>query len=107
MTGASTLAIRRSGSKLAPTRLYDPTCDGLEWARLARAINRVDAGIQYNLACLYALEGKRLEAIACLEECVDLGFDNAAWIAEDPDLATLHGDRRYAALLERAAMLAR
>src|SRR5450631_4486047 len=45
MTGASTLAIRRCGSKLAPTRLYDPTCDGLEWARLALAIYRVGAGI--------------------------------------------------------------
>jgi hypothetical protein len=107
MTGASTLAIRRCGSKLAPTRLYDPTCDGLEWARLARAINRVDAGIQYNQACLYALEGKRDDALECLEECVDLGFDNAAWMSEDPDLASLHGDRRYDALLDRAAMLAR
>lgn len=107
MTGASTLAIRRCGSKLAPTRLYDPTCDGLEWARLALAINRVDAGTQYNLACLYALEGKRDEAIECLEECVELGFDNAAWIAEDPDLASLHGDGRYEALLERMTMMGR
>ena len=104
MTGTLTLAIRRSGSKLAPTRLYDPTCDGHEWARLALAINRGDAGIQYNLACLYALEGKHDEAIACLEECVQLGFDNAAWIAEDPDLASLHGDARYEALLERMTL---
>jgi hypothetical protein len=107
MTGASTLAIRRCGSKLAPTRLYDATCDGFEWARLALAINRVDAGTQYNLACLYALEGKRDEAIECLAESVELGFDNVAWIAEDPDLASLHGDARYKALLEQMANMGR
>lgn len=107
MTGAFPLAIRTAGSKLAPTRLYDPRCDGLEWARLALAINREDAGIQYNHACLYALEGKPSEAVECLEECVELGFDNAAWISEDPDLASLHGDARYEALLERMMRMGR
>jgi hypothetical protein len=107
MTGTSTLAIRRCGSKLAPTRLFDPTCDGHEWARLALALNRGDAGIQYNVACLYALEGKRNEAIACLEESVELGFDDAAWISEDPDLASLHGDARFEALLGRMTTMGR
>jgi tetratricopeptide (TPR) repeat protein len=107
MTGVSPLAIRRCGNRLAPTRLYDPIHDGLEWARFAHAIDREDAGIRYNIACLYALKGRRDEAIECLEECVRLGFGNAEWIGKDPDLASLHGDERYEALLERMTMRGR
>ena len=101
MTGVSPFAIRRCWNRLAPTRLYDPRSDGPEWARSARAIDREDAGIRYNVACLYALKGKRDEAIECLEECVELGFGDAASIDKDPDLASLHGDERYEALLQR------
>jgi tetratricopeptide (TPR) repeat protein len=78
--------------------------EGLEWAGRALAIDREDAGVRYNVACLYALEGRREEAIGCLEECVALGFGNAAWIGKDPDLASLHGDPRYEALLGRMAL---
>ncbi len=77
--------------------------EGLEWARRALEIDPEDAGVRYNVACLYALEGRAEEAIRCLEECVALGFGNAAWIGKDPDLASLHGDPRYEALLGRMA----
>ncbi len=79
--------------------------EGLEWARRALEIDREDAGVRYNVACLYALEGRSDAAIECLEECVRLGFGNAAWIGKDPDLASLHGDPRYEALLERMAVM--
>jgi len=75
--------------------------EGLEWARRALEIDPEDAGVRYNVACLYALEGRRDEAIACLEECLALGFGNAAWIGKDPDLASLHGDPRFEAILGR------
>lgn len=77
--------------------------EGLEWARRALAIDPEDAGVRYNVACLYALEGRRAEALDCLDECVRLGFVNAEWIARDPDLESLHGDPRYEALLGRMA----
>ena len=76
---------------------------GLEWARRALAIDPEDAGVRYNVACLFALEGRADEAIRCLEECVALGFGNAAWIGKDPDLASLRGDSRFEELLGRMA----
>ncbi len=73
--------------------------DGLEWAARALAIDPADAGVRYNVACLYALEGQAAAALDCLEECVRLGFGNFDWIRRDPDLASLRGDPRYDALL--------
>jgi tetratricopeptide (TPR) repeat protein len=79
-------------------RLGDPE-SGLRWARRALQIDPEDAGVRYNVACLYALEGKTDEALNCLEECFRLGFGNREWIAQDPDLASLRGHPRLAALL--------
>jgi TolB-like protein/Flp pilus assembly protein TadD len=73
--------------------------DGLEWARRALRIDAEDAGVRYNVACLYALEGRSGEALECLEECIRLGFGNAAWISRDPDLASLRDLPRFQALL--------
>ena len=78
-------------------RLGEPV-EGLTWARRALEIDPTDAGVRYNVACLYALENQRDEALNCLEECVRLGFGNLEWIARDPDLAGLRGEPRFAAL---------
>ncbi|MFI5370377.1 MAG: protein kinase [Candidatus Eisenbacteria bacterium] len=76
--------------------------EGLEWARRALDIDPEDAGVRYNVACLYALGGRREEALQCLEECVRLGFGNRDWIARDPDLASLRDEPRVRALLGTA-----
>ncbi len=81
--------------------------EGLEWARRALEIDPEDAGVRYNVACLYALEGRREESIACLEECVRLGFGNPEWIERDPDLASLRGDPRFEDLLARIGVAPR
>ncbi len=83
-------------------RLGEPA-EGLQWARRALEIDPQDAGVRYNVACLYALEGRLEEAIACVEDCVRLGFGNREWIARDPDLSTLHGDPRFEALVHDAS----
>jgi len=72
---------------------------GLECAQRAVAVDPEDAGVCYNVACVYALEGKVDEAIGCLEEAFRHGFGNREWIAHDPDLESLRGDPRFAALL--------
>jgi len=72
---------------------------GLECARRAVAVDPEDAGVCYNVACVYALEGKTDEALGCLEEAFRHGFGNREWIAQDPDLESLRGEPRFAALL--------
>jgi serine/threonine protein kinase/Flp pilus assembly protein TadD len=71
---------------------------GLLWAEQAVAVDPEDAGVRYNVACLYALEGKADEAITNLEEAFRHGFGNREWIAHDPDLDGLRGDPRFQAL---------
>lgn len=75
--------------------------EGLEWANRARAIDPDDSGVLYNVACLFALEGQRDDALACLEQAFKSGFGARDWIANDPDLASLRGDPRFQALLAR------
>ena len=55
----------------------------------------------YNVACLYALQGKVEEAIECLENAVKYGFGHKEWIINDADLDPLHQHPRYQALLAR------
>jgi len=73
--------------------------EGLEWAQRAVASDPEDAGVRYNVACLYALEGETELAITSLEEAFRVGFGNTAWIENDPDLASLRGHPRFQALL--------
>jgi len=79
-------------------RLGEPEA-GRDWARRALAIDPGDAGVRYNVACLYALEGLHAEAVECLKECMRLGFGNVEWISRDPDLASLHGHPAFEALV--------
>jgi tetratricopeptide (TPR) repeat protein len=72
---------------------------GLACAEQAVAIDPEDAGVRYNVACLYSLEGKVDEAITNLEEAFRHGFGNQEWIAHDPDLDGLRGDPRFQALV--------
>ena len=71
---------------------------GLVWARRALELDPGDAGVCYNVACLYALEGRREDALECLDSCVRLGFSNRQWVVRDPDLASLRGEPRFEAL---------
>jgi len=58
--------------------------------------------VRYNVACLYALEGRAEEALDCLAECIRLGFGNREWIARDPDVASLRGHPRFEAMVGSA-----
>jgi len=71
---------------------------GLEWAERAVAIDPNDAGIQYNVACLFALEGEHTKAIQCLEAAAKAGFAHKDWVEKDPDLDSLRNDPRFKAL---------
>jgi serine/threonine protein kinase/Flp pilus assembly protein TadD len=79
-------------------RLGEPV-QGLEWAERALAIDPEDAGIRYNVACLYALEGETELALDCLEDAFRHGFGNREWIERDPDLHSRRDDPRFQKLM--------
>ncbi len=56
----------------------------------------------YNLACLYAIQNKKKEALDHLERAIEDGFADVDWIKQDGDLRNLHGDPRYEALIRAA-----
>ena len=58
----------------------------------------------YNLACTSARKGDGNEALSFLREAVDHGLrpDVDLNIEKDPDLQSLHGDPRFAALVAHA-----
>jgi len=76
--------------------------DGLYWAERALAIDPEDAGVRYNVACLFALEGKVDRAFECLRDAIRAGFGNRDWICQDPDLANLRSDPRFETLFTAA-----
>ena len=49
----------------------------------------------YHLARYYALAGDRVEALRLLRRSVELGSYRDEVIANDPDLASLHGDPEF------------
>ena len=57
------------------------------------------AGGLYNLACYHARAGHRDKAIASLQGAIDLGALNPH-MGRDPDLATLHDDPEFRAMVE-------
>lgn len=52
----------------------------------------------YDAACCMALAGRADPAFQRLTASADLGFRDAAHLASDPDLASLHADARWAAV---------
>jgi adenylate cyclase len=74
--------------------------EGLQWAERALAIDPEDAGVRYNVACLFALAGRTERALHCLEEARSVGFGNRAWLERDPDLESLRDHPRFKAILD-------
>jgi tetratricopeptide (TPR) repeat protein len=79
--------------------------DNLE--RLRRLYGAHDANTSdaaYNLACMYALQGRREEALASLEQSIQYGLliREGLHVSDDEDLKSLHGDPRFEALAAEA-----
>jgi serine/threonine protein kinase/Tfp pilus assembly protein PilF len=71
----------------------------LDWARRALAIDPEDCGILYNIACVYALQGKSDEAIDCLDKAMTHAFWYRRWAQNDADLDSLRSHPRFQALM--------
>jgi eukaryotic-like serine/threonine-protein kinase len=66
----------------------------------------VMAMLFYNRACWAAIQGRRQESLAHLEQAVAIGFRRAEEMAADPDLRSLRGDPRFDAILANVRRLA-
>ena len=49
----------------------------------------------YNLACSYALLGKKVDALTALKKAVALGYSDFAHLRKDADLKCLDGDPEF------------
>jgi tetratricopeptide (TPR) repeat protein len=56
--------------------------------------------VHYNLACSYALMGKKDEALETLKRALELGYSDREHLCNDSDLQSLRDDPRYQTLIE-------
>lgn len=82
---------------LSLLRIGDETAAAQAIGRAARLTP--DADGTYNLACYWALTGKRNQALAALGRAVKLGFSGTL-LTRDPDLASLRDDPEFTALVD-------
>ena len=73
--------------------------EGLEIDRRITALKPGDPIAHYNLACSYSLLKRKREALKSLRKSIVLGYNDIAHMANDRDLATLHGDRDFSSLM--------
>jgi tetratricopeptide (TPR) repeat protein len=62
--------------------------------RLAK-LRKQDPIVHYNLACSYALLGKKDEALEALLKSIRFGYSDLNHLRRDPDLESLRSDPRF------------
>jgi adenylate cyclase len=70
----------------------------LAWAARALELDGSDSAVLYNVGCLYAVLGRRAEALRCLKKVVRSGW-RKDWIKHDPDWNGLRGLKEFVALV--------
>jgi adenylate cyclase len=73
----------------------------LERAQRAYAIDPTDAGVLYNLACIYAVGGLTAEALDHLDKAIQNGFGQREWLENDSSLDSIRDEPRFQALLRK------
>ena len=75
--------------------------EGLELDRKLTSLLPDDSTVRYNLACSFAMLGQIEEALATLEQAIDLGYRDADLMRKDEDLTRLWDEPRFKELLDR------
>jgi Flp pilus assembly protein TadD len=82
--------------------LYTKTgriADGLRMDRKLVRLEPANATAHYNLACSLALTKRKAAAIRELEQAISLGYNDADWMQQDPDLEELKKSPAFQKLL--------
>jgi len=74
--------------------------EAIQHLQVAAALRPNDTNVLYNAACTYGLLLRKREALDTLKQALEAGFGNIDWAARDPDLACLHNDPEFLALLK-------
>lgn len=74
--------------------------DGLKMDRKLVRLQPENATAHYNLACSLALSKRPSEALSTLAQAIALGYDDAEWMANDPDLAPLQNRSDFKTLID-------
>jgi tetratricopeptide (TPR) repeat protein len=77
--------------------------DGLKMDRKLVRLLPKNATAHYNLACSLALCKRRADALRSLKRAVALGYNDADWMTQDPDLDDLKNHPEFQKLLEQLA----
>ncbi|MDX2187656.1 MAG: hypothetical protein SFV32_12035 [Opitutaceae bacterium] len=75
--------------------------DGLKMDRKLVRLMPSNATAHYNLACSLALSKRKADALRSLEQAVALGYKDADWMLEDPDLDALRNHPQFLELLAK------
>jgi Flp pilus assembly protein TadD len=59
-----------------------------------------NATAYYNLACSLSLSKRPADALTTLAQAIALGYDDAEWMANDPDLAPLQNRPDFKTLVD-------
>ena len=81
-------------------RMRNDLTRALEWYKKALAVDADFGDAYYNMACVYALEGKKDMALRYLQIAALNGYATAGGMDEDPDLDGLRGEPGYRALVK-------
>jgi len=74
--------------------------DGLKMDRRLVRLQPDNATAHYNLACSLSLLKRPADALRTLAHAVELGYADAKWMAEDPDLKPLRTRPEFVQLLK-------
>lgn len=61
----------------------------------------LDPTVCYNLACLYAIQGKKEEALKYFTRAVEGGYDDLYWLEKDKELDNIRGLPEFKKLIEK------
>lgn len=92
----------QQGQKLYEEKKYSESIAAYEKVVASSdAVEQAKNTAAYNIACCYALDGKKDKAVEWVVKSIDMGFDQYEHIKGDEDLKDVIGDARIAEAMKR------